>query len=98
MTPQLFESLSQFGVGGLMGALWVWERWLSRRREHELSQAHEQIMAERQVFRELVHLVQQNTQALERFNQTQQQLKVVLERMQSQIIGRVLQESADDAA
>ena len=87
MTQEILEPLSQFGIGGLMGALWVWERWLSRRREQELSQAHERIMQERQAFSELVALVRQNSHALERFDQTQQQLKAVLEKMQGAVLG-----------
>lgn len=89
MSQEVLEPLSQFGIGGLMGALWVWERWLSRRREQELSQAHERIIQEREAFGELVQLIRQNSHALERFDQTQQQLKTVLENLQNEVTGRL---------
>ena len=37
---ELIKNLTQFGVAGLMGVLWVIERWLSRRRETQLDEAH----------------------------------------------------------
>jgi hypothetical protein len=40
MPENLLEPLSQFGIAGLMGALWIWERLLSRKRETQLSEAH----------------------------------------------------------
>lgn len=75
------EALTQFGVAGLMGALWVWERWLSRRREAQLNAAHETLTHQRQELRVLVRLVRRNTQAIERFDQTQRQIRTLLERM-----------------
>ena len=35
MSPESIEPLTQFGAAGLMGALWIWERLLSRRRERQ---------------------------------------------------------------
>lgn len=71
--------LAQFGAAGLMGALWIWERNLTRRRERELSEAHSQLMVQRESLRELVKLVEQNTRALEGFQQTQDRLARVVE-------------------
>ncbi|MEM6551152.1 MAG: hypothetical protein AAF750_03395 [Planctomycetota bacterium] len=65
-TLAALEPLTQFGVAGLMGTLWVWERYLSRNREHQLTEAHQLIRDERKQLAILIDLVHQNTQALHR--------------------------------
>jgi len=75
------QSFMQFGVAGIMGALWLWERLYSRRREQELTQAHQQLIAQQQELHVLTDLVKQNTAAIERFEQTQQRLADLLEHM-----------------
>lgn len=82
MPEEMFPSLAQFGVAGLMGALWVWERLYSRRRERQLSEVHEVILNERQQLQVLVELVRNNTASIERFDRTQTQLVNILERAQ----------------
>ena len=77
----MLETLTQFGAAGLMGALWIWERRLSRRRESQLDQAHRSLCTQRTELRMLVRLVRRNTQAIERFDHTQQRLNHVLEKM-----------------
>lgn len=89
MPVESIESLTQFGVAGLMGLLWTWERWFSRRRERELSEAHQRLIGQREVLDTLIGLVQRNTEAIERFENTQQRLNTLLERMQSQADRRV---------
>lgn len=79
--PESFQNMTQFGVAGLMGALWLWERLYSRRREQELTQAHQRLTAQQQELQTLITLVQRNTAAIERFEQTQQRIADVLERM-----------------
>ncbi|QDU72814.1 hypothetical protein [Mucisphaera calidilacus] len=73
--------LAQLGAAGLMGALWVWERNLTRCRERELSEAHERLMVQREALQELVALVGQNARALEGFEQTQNRLARAVERL-----------------
>ena len=77
----LFESVTQFGMAGLMGTLWLWERLYSRRREQELTQAHQQLLAQQQELQTLVGLVQRNTAAIERFDQTQLRLAESIDRL-----------------
>lgn len=80
----LSDSLSmfaQFGAAGLMGALWVWERMLSRKREAQLNHSHERIVRQHHELRTLIRLVRRNTQAIERFDQTQKQLRELLEKI-----------------
>ncbi|MCC7193374.1 MAG: hypothetical protein IT444_11385 [Phycisphaeraceae bacterium] len=81
MPAEMMQQLAQFGVAGLMGVLWVWERLHSRRREEQLSEAHERILSERQELHEMVELVRRNIGAIERFEQTQTRLQQLLERM-----------------
>ncbi len=80
MEPQLMETLTQFGIAGLMGALWVWERAMSRRRDAELSEAHRRLMSQRDQLRTVLRLVGRNTRAIERFDQTQRHLVHLLEK------------------
>ena len=76
---QMIEPVTQFGIAGLMGVLWMWERMHSRRRERELSEAHELLMRQRDTLDALLTLIRQNTRAIEQFEQTQIHLKQLLE-------------------
>ena len=77
----ILEPLAQFGVAGLMGALWVWERSMTRKREAQLTQAHDRLLQQGVQLREVIRTVHRNTRAIERFDQTQAQLGRLLERM-----------------
>jgi len=85
MPVEFLQPLTQFGVAGLMGLLWVWERLMSRRREAQLNEAHIRLMNQHRELSVLVKLVRQNTRAMVRFDQTQQQLKELLEKMNHEI-------------
>ena len=85
MPVEFIQPLTQFGVAGLMGLLWVWERLMSRRRETQLNEAHQRLMSQQHELSVLVKLVRQNTRAMVRFDQTQQQLKELLEKMHHEI-------------
>lgn len=82
---ELVPMLSKVGAIGLIGALWVWERWMSRHRENQLSEAHDEIMKQRQEIKVLTVLVRRNTKAIERFDQTQSRLFDFLERIQDEL-------------
>lgn len=77
---QFIEPLTQFGVAGLMGLLWVWERRFSRLRERQLTQTHERLMTQRSELDVLVRLVRSNTQAFARFDYTLNQVLALLEK------------------
>jgi hypothetical protein len=81
MPLENLQPLTQFGVAGLMGVLWVWERLMSRKHEAQLDAAHQRLMGQRQELEVLVDLVARNTAAIERFDQTQAQLRQLLEKM-----------------
>lgn len=80
-SPESIQNMTQFGVAGLMGALWLWERLYSRRRENELTQAHQKLIAQQQELQVLVAMVGRNTAAIERFEQTQKRIADLLEQM-----------------
>jgi len=77
----VIQPLTQFGLAGLMGALWVWERKMSRHRDAQLDEAHRRLMRQREELDLLVRLVRRNTTAIERFEQTQARLHHLLERL-----------------
>lgn len=81
MIRPAIEPLAQFGVAGLMGALWVWERLHTRKREQQLSEAHERIGQQRQSLRAMVKLIRQNTHAIERFGAAQDRVGRLLEKI-----------------
>lgn len=75
----MIEHLLQFGVAGLMGVLWVWERTHSRRREQQLTAAHHRLMRRDEQVRLLMRLTQKNTRALVEFERTQRRLAEIME-------------------
>lgn len=81
----MIDTLVQFGVAGLMGVLWVWERTHSRRRERQLSEAHDRLMRRDQHVGILVQLVRQNTQAMVELQQSQQRMNELLEGIQHEM-------------
>jgi hypothetical protein len=68
------DQLTSLGAAGIMGAMWLWERKTSGQREQQLDEAHTRILADRVGLDELIHVVQQNTEALSRMNTMQEQL------------------------
>ncbi len=85
ITADAIQPLTQFGVAGLMGLLWVWERLMSRKRETQLNEAHLHLQHQHHELNVLVKLVRQNTRAIVRFDRTQLQLKELLEKMHHDI-------------
>lgn len=75
----MLESLTQFGIAGLMGALWVWERAHSRRRERQLSETHRKLMDQDRQLCVLIRLVRQNTRAMLGFEHGQKRMCELLE-------------------
>lgn len=84
------QSLLQFGVAGLMGMLWVWERGHSRKRERQISEAHQRLMQRDQQVTTLIRLVRKNTAALVEFERTQRRLGEILEG-----VGHAMQRQTD---
>ena len=85
MGTEMLQPLTQFGIAGLMGMLWVWERRLSRQRETQLDESHTELMRQREQHGLLVELLQHNTQTIERFDQTISQMRLVLEQLNHEL-------------
>ncbi len=70
----VISDLASFGAAGLMGAMWLWERRLSRVREAQLSDAHQRIIRDEQRLGKLTDVVQRNSETIARFTETQRQV------------------------
>jgi nitrate reductase gamma subunit len=66
--------LTQFGVAGLIGWMWLAERRSAGQRERELSQAHDRVMAQRLELESLVQVVRDNTRAMSALEAAQREL------------------------
>ncbi len=77
---QLMCDLASFGAAGIMGAMWLWERRLSRERDTHLRQAHERIMRDEERLDKLTEVVEQNTAAIVRFSEIQRTQNQILMR------------------
>lgn len=62
----VLDNFASFGVAGLMGAMWLWERRMSSTREKQIEEAHQRIMSDGVKLEALMDLVQKNTDALTR--------------------------------
>ncbi|MFW6132994.1 MAG: hypothetical protein ACOC8F_03795 [Planctomycetota bacterium] len=67
----LASQFASLGAAGVMGAMWLWERRLSRVREGQLTDAHQRIARDEQRLEQLTRVVEQNTAAVGRFTETQ---------------------------
>ena len=56
--------ISQFGVAGVIGVLWVLERRAAAARERQINEAHERIVRERREMDLLLEALRENTRAL----------------------------------
>jgi hypothetical protein len=67
-------NVAQFGVAGLMGAMWLWERRYSRQREDELTEAHREILAQREHLSAVLDSLQGNTKVIAEFTDVQREV------------------------
>ncbi len=68
------ESLANLGVAGLMGAMWLWERRTSQKRETQIDEAHARILGDRVQLEQLMAVVRQNAEVVTRLSSLQDQL------------------------
>ena len=74
------DQLTSFGVAGLMGAMWLWERRTSQKREQQIDEAHARILGDRVQLEQLMAVVRTNAEAISRLSATQEQLLRQMER------------------
>ena len=68
------QSAAQLGIAGLMGMLWWWERRCSRQREDQLTEAHQEILSQREHLQPLLEALQGNTRVIAEFTTVQQEI------------------------
>ena len=68
------ESITSLGAAGLMGAMWLWERRTSQKRESQIDEAHARILGDRVSIDQLMSVIRQNAEAISRMCTTQEQL------------------------
>jgi hypothetical protein len=71
VSPEVLN-VTQFGVAGLMGALWWWERRYSRQREDQLTAAHERIVQQREQLQAVLEALEGNTKVIVEFTAVQE--------------------------
>lgn len=74
MDPMLLAELADFGIAGVIAAMWVIERRAASTRERELTEAHAEILERGKSVDALMRVVQDNTLALGRIESTQREL------------------------
>jgi hypothetical protein len=74
------DSITSLGAAGLMGAMWLWERRTSQKREQQLDEAHARILGDGVQLEQLMTVVRQNAEAIARLCTTQDQLLRQLDR------------------
>jgi hypothetical protein len=72
-TMPAIDSVTSLGAAGVMGAMWLWERRNSQKREAQIDEAHARIMADRVQLDQLMNVVRQNAEAIARLCATQDQ-------------------------
>ena len=76
------DSVASLGAAGMMGAMWLWERRTSQKRESQLDDAHARILGDRVQLEQLMGVVRQNAEAISRLCATQDQLLRQLDRVE----------------
>jgi hypothetical protein len=81
MIDPALTALSQFGAAGLIGLLWILERRHAAKRDRQLDEAHQAILAQHRERASLLTVIKENTQAIIRLEESQRQLMVLLARL-----------------
>ena len=79
-TAPAFDQLTNLGVAGLMGAMWLWERRQSQQRDQQLDESHARILGDRVQLDQLIEVVKTNAEAMTRLGAVQDQLVRTLEK------------------
>jgi hypothetical protein len=73
-STDVLGNLTSLGAAGIMGAMWLWERRTSQKREQQIDDAHARILGDGVQVDQLINVVRQNAEALTRLCATQEQL------------------------
>ena len=72
--------LTNLGAAGVMGAMWLWERRNSQKRDEQLDDAHTRILGDRVQLDQLIEVVKTNAEAMTHLGTVQDQLIRTLEK------------------
>lgn len=81
MEVEALASLTQFGVSGLIGWMWLVERRAAAARERQVQEAHDRLMSEKTRLEVLVQALRENTRALTALEVGQRGFLAVLKRL-----------------
>ena len=85
LPADIISDLTSFGIAGLMGAMWLWERRTNRLREEQLTEAHSRILRDEQRLSKLIEVVEHNTAAMIRFTEIQNFVREVLNDLRKEL-------------
>ncbi len=71
MDPTLATTLAQFGVGGLIGWMWLTERRAAADRDKQLTDAHARLLDDHKSIDVLLKALDDNTRAITTLESTQ---------------------------
>ncbi len=74
LSQTAISDLTNLGAAGVMGAMWLWERQSSHRRDQQLDESHQRIQGDKVQLDQLLQVVANNTQAATRLADAQLQL------------------------
>ena len=83
--PDTMTAFAQFGLAGMVGGMWLWERRAAGDRERQLTEAHERLTADRLQLNVLVDTLRDNTRALAALEAGQRALAAVLARLDAPV-------------
>ena len=78
---ELATAITQFGVAGLIGWMWLSERRAAAARDRQLAEAHDRLEQERTKLSTLLAALDRNTQALSAVESGQRRLADLLDRL-----------------
>jgi hypothetical protein len=82
MPPEIIATLTQFGVAGLIGWMWLTERRASAERDRQLSEAHARILHDAEQRTVLVDALRDCTRAMVALECGQRALADLIQRWQ----------------
>ena len=81
MDAEVLASVTQFGVAGLIGWMWITERRAAAAREKQVDEVHDRLMRERRELELMMEVVRENTRALSAVEAGQRAVADAVERL-----------------
>ncbi len=78
METEVLSAMTQFGVAGMVCAMWLIERRASAKREQQINEAHQKLIGQLEERSALLEVVRDNTRALSMLEAGQRGLVDVL--------------------